>query len=89
MNHLKPKKIENILTYSGNYTGIVKDKFHNIAYLKYGLPHREDGPAIIFAKPKTPFGKEIIEWYIDGIYYGRDDEFTVESWICLVRSMIF
>lgn len=89
MSHLKLKKVDSIITYNGKHTGIIKDKTGSIAYLKNGLTHRVDGPAIIFAKPKEPFGREIIEWYFEGTYYGRDDDFTVESWTCMIRSMVF
>jgi hypothetical protein len=57
------------------FTGICKTLIDNsIRYFKYGLQHREDGPAHIYVG-----GRKC--WYYKGIFYGYNDRFTVESWI--------
>ena len=47
--------------------------------------HREDGPAIDWNDNME--GNK--EWYLDGKFYGYDNEFTNESWYKFVKTLIF
>ena len=52
------------------------------AWYKNGLRHRQDGPAIEY-----PSGAK--RWYLNGKFYGIDNDFTNESWIKFVKTLIF
>ena len=51
-------------------------------YYKNGLRHRKDGPAIEYADGSK-------SWYLNGKHYGYDNEFTNESWIRFVKTLVF
>ena len=51
-------------------------------WYKNGFLHREDGPAIEYADGKK-------DWYLDDKCYGDDDDFTNDSWIKFVKTLIF
>lgn len=62
-----------------DFTGIlfIKDIQKNLHY-KNGKLHCEDGPALYsYSKDKT---KQDLKWYYDGVYFGSNDDFTVETW---------
>ena len=51
-------------------------------WYKNGKLHREDGPAIKWVNgPKF--------WHLNGKRYGYNDNFTNESWIKFVNTLIF
>ena len=51
-------------------------------WYKNGKLHRENGPACDYADA----GKE---WYLNDISYGINNQFTNESWIRFVKTLIF
>ena len=67
--------------------------------------HREDGPAIILADgskfwykngelhreegPASEWNTGEKDWYLDGKCYGYDNEFTNESWLKFIKTLIF
>ena len=84
------------------YTGIIIEKNKTIHYHK-GLPHNNDGPAVIYengAKEWLCHGllhrldgpavikRNGIEWYLNGVYYGCNDEYNLESWSKIVNLQI-
>ena len=52
-------------------------------WYKNGKLHREDGPATI----KHLYG--IKGWWLNDICYGKNDEFTNESWEFFINTLIF
>ena len=51
------------------------------AWHKNGKYHREDGPAEIFLG--------ITRWYFNGILYGENNEFNLNSWKKFIKTLIF
>ena len=51
-------------------------------WYKNGKSHREDGPAIEYLNG-------IKEWWLNDKCYGINDDFTNESWIKFVNTLIF
>ena len=61
---------------------ILVDSFKTKKYHLNILLHREDGPAIeLFNGEKL--------WYLNGKYYGYNNDFTTNSWIKFVNTLIF
>ena len=52
------------------------------AWYVNGEFHREDGPAI-----EHPNGYKA--WCLNGNYYGYDDDYTNESWIKFIKTIMF
>ena len=77
-----PKLVNDVLDFIGmeTFTGVVKDKDGNIVYYLNGTWHREDGPAAEWSKAK--------EWWLNGEYYGDNNDFTNESWIRFVELQV-
>ena len=61
-----------------NFTGVVKSKYSTFAYYVNGELHREDGPAVEWADGE-------VHWILHGLRYGKDEDFTNESWIRFVK----
>lgn len=51
-------------------------------WYKCGKLHRKDGPAIYL-----PDGYK--SWWLNGNYYGDNDDFTNESWVRFVATLMF
>jgi len=51
-------------------------------WFKNGNRHREDGPAIDYINGHK-------QWWLDNFYYGKNDQFSVESWKFFVKTLIF
>lgn len=51
-------------------------------WCKNGKYYREEGPAIEFYNGKK-------SWYLNGICYGIGNDFTNESWIKFINTLIF
>ena len=82
-----------------------KDFFGNKRYYLNGLLHREDGPAIEYFNgtkywckngklhredgPAIEYITGETEWCLNGKYYGYDNDFTNESWIKFIKTLIF
>ena len=80
---------------------ILDDK--SICYCKNGKIHREDGPAIIYRNgatywylnglqhresgPAIDFDRHRKSWYYKDICYGRNNEFTNETWLEKVKEL--
>ena len=54
----------------------------NKYWYKNGKRHREDGPAIEWVDGDK-------DWYLNGKYYGENHDFTNESWIRFIKTLIF
>ena len=54
------------------------DKF----WYKNGRRHREYGPAIEYVNGRK-------SWYVNDICYGYDHDFTNESWVKFIKTLIF
>ena len=70
-----PLLIDN-LSFWGNatFTGVAKNTFKTLFFYKNGLFHNDVGAAIVWLNGKK-------EWWIDGVLYGCNDDFTDESWM--------
>ena len=51
-------------------------------WYKNGKVHRDDGPAIEYV-----YGDK--EWYLNDVCYGYNNDFTNESWIKFIKTLIF
>ena len=87
-----------------DFTGICKRLDYNaIFYYKNGLPHREDGPAIIYENgnqdwwlnglqhresgPSDEYTNGDKFWFYKDKLYGTDDDFTNTTWINKVQEL--
>ena len=84
---------------------IIASKINKKYYNEKDLLHREDGPAVEYANgdkvwyknglrhrkdgPAVEYNNKDKEWYLNGKCYGDDDDFTNESWIRFVKTLIF
>ena len=79
-----PKLVENFYNYfeqKETFTGVVKDKYNNIYYYLNGKWHREDGPSI-------EWDDGDFSWYLNGILYGSNDDYTNESWMRFIELQL-
>jgi len=83
------------------FTGVVKDKDNTIVYYLNGLFHRTDGPAVEQTNgtkewfvndkrhredgPACEWYDGSKSWWLNRKYYGKNDDFTNESWIRFVQ----
>lgn len=65
----------------GNYNGFLITKSFRpiICYIKNGLIHNKNGPAV-------KRSNNSVGWYYKGKYYGCDDTFTIKSWKQQIRA---
>ena len=86
------------------FTGVVKDKYNNIAYFLNGQYHRENEPAIIWSDgdehwylngkkhrtdgPAIEHANGDKEWCLNGKKYGCNNDFTNESWIRFIKLQL-
>ena len=86
------------------FTDVVKDKYNTIAYYLKGKYHRTDGPAIEWANgdkewylndklhrtdgPAIERVSGSKSWWLNDKCYGKNDDFTNESWIRFVQLQI-
>jgi len=54
----------------------------NKLWYQYGKLHRADGPAVDHIDGHK-------QWWLNDIYYGKNDEFTNESWQKFIKTIIF
>ena len=64
------------------YATIKTDKYNTKYYYLNGTFHREDGPAV-----ECHEGSK--QWRLNGKSYGYNNEFTNESWVKFIKTLIF